>query len=220
MKYLPTLLFDWDGVIVDSNSWKWEGAWEKVFCDEPHLNDCMKRVLNEDKDKRMTRTELVVAMANSLSNKHVPAHPLEYYIELYGNVIRDGADNSISLFPDALNTLLFLKERGFDMHVISMTAQNDLLFLANKLNVSSFFSSLNGTPLKKRDHVIRIVNENKLDQTYIVIGDGVGDMELASEFKYRFIGVNNKWNNWKQNSEMELKIDKLNELPLVLASLL
>lgn len=213
----PILLFDWDGVIVDSNAWKWGGAWREVFRDESNLADLMEQVLVADVKKKLRRDELVAEVLRDAEiGGIVPSRSAEEYISDFGEAVRSGV-MQIGLFPGAKQTLTMLRNSGYRMYVISATAQEDLGYLAKELGVAHYFAGLYGGPISKRSHVETIkgaVGEAK----YVVIGDGEGDRQLAEYINCMFVGVINDWNQWRDDSTIANKVRSVVDLPGVLDS--
>lgn len=206
----PILLFDWDGVIVDSNAWKWGNAWKEVFATESDLFQIMKRVLEEDVTKKLSRVLLVEetikrAADQGLSVQHKP----EEYVERFGVSVREGVVR-IGLFPDAKTVLSELHAEGYAMYVISMTTQRDLEYIAEQLDVAGYFRALYGVPGTKPEHAAKIQALESAEK-YVVIGDGEGDKKLAEHLGVQFIGIANRWNGWKPNSDF-LVIDSVAKL--------
>ena len=212
---LPVLLFDWDGVIVDSNAWKWQGAWEEVFKEEPSLLILIKQILSNDPDKKLSRYELVqVLMKKADENGISCLLRQEDYVFRYGSAVREGVKR-IGLFEDVHTILDELNQVGYKMYVISMSTQEDVDYLSEQLNVAQYFINLYGLPGGKYEHVRKIIEEEK-SNGFIVIGDGEGDKNLAESIDGEFIAVTNEWNKWALDNNIKYKINHLLELPRIL----
>ena len=215
MEKLPVLIFDWDGVIVDSNAWKWGGAWQEVFVEEPELFRLMDRVLLEDQRKSLDRQQLVARVFElAQESGTTPQRAPEEYVERFGEAVRLGVAR-IGLFPGALSTLEALHIAGYHMYVISMTTQEDLEYLADQLGVGRYFVRLYGTPGKKFEHA-QDIRQTEVSQSYVVIGDGEGDRSLAKEVQASFVGILNQWNHWADDSSLMHKVDSIVDVPKVL----
>ncbi|MCH7529884.1 HAD family hydrolase [Patescibacteria group bacterium] len=190
------LLFDWDGVIVDSNAWKWNGAWQKVFSDEPALAKIMMHAFSNDTDKILNRYQLLdETFAHADKQGISPLHLKEEYADQFGKAVRGGVVR-IGLFPGAKDILKQLHTAGYRMYVISATLQKDLEYIAHELGVMDYFVALYGLPGSKLEHTNTIRSCEKTNAEHIVIGDGDSDRELAKRIDCLFIGISNNWNKW------------------------
>lgn len=214
----PILIFDWDGVIVDSNAWKWGGAWNKVFNTEPRLAELMQEILLKDIDKKLTRVELVDELFNRTNKTNSPKYTKEEYLEHFGHAVRYGVSR-IGLFPEAKEILQALHTGGYNMYVISATAKEDLDYISKELGVSDFFIEMYGSPGKKIEHAQDILKKEKKGSQYVVIGDGEGDRGLSKQLNCKFVGVCNCWNNWKDDESLKYRILNITEVHNVLMSI-
>lgn len=208
------VIFDFDGVIVDSNAWKWIEAWREVFRDEPYLLEVMGQLLAKDAEKKLTRIELIEQLFEDLEKKnYTPFCVKEDYLKRYGKIVREGVLR-IGLFDGIPKVLAQLEKRGCRMYIISATPQEDLDYISQRLNIANFFCALYGFPGLKKEHGQEVARREGHQATYVVIGDGEGDRTLAKEIGARFIGVSNRWNGWRQSGSFEVvsKVDEILDL--------
>lgn len=210
---LPVLLFDWDGVIADTNAWKWGGAWREVFAGEPQLLVHVERVLAEDVEKRLNRHQLVEETIRRAAEAGcTPRLSPKEYADRFGEAVRTGTLR-VGLFPGARDTLASLHAAGHRMYVISMTAQRDLEHAAREFGVEEYFIELRGMPGTKPEHAKDISMLEPEDATYVVIGDGAGDRALAEQLGCPFIGVVNEWNGWANDATLAHKVRSITDVP-------
>lgn len=219
-KDLPVILWDWDGVIANSNSWKWEGgAWEQALYEEKSLAEIMAGILEEDAEKKLTRFDLVEKMLVLAKEKGIePQHSSDEYTDAFGKALQEGY-LTIGLFDGVKEVLRELHELGHRMYVISAASQEDLETTAPKLGIDKYFISLNGLPGKKIEHADKIRSKEGSDTSYVVIGDGEGDRKLAEHIGCRFIGVVNEWNSWGEEKQKFLTVSDIREIPKALQNL-
>lgn len=200
----PILIFDWDGVIVDSNAWKWEGAWKEVFSEEPLLVKITTQILSDDADKTLNRYQLIdETLARADKQGILPLYSKKEYADLFGKAVRDGVVH-IGLFPGVKDVLKQLHFAGYRMYVISATLQKDLEYIARELSVEDYFVEIYGLPGNKLEHADTICSHEKANAEYIVVGDGNSDRELAKEIGCPFIGIANKWNGWEVTDDKKI----------------
>ncbi len=216
---LPVLLFDWDGVIVDSNDWKWGGAWKEVLANEDALMDIMKEILSEDVEKRLSRNQLVDEMCVRAQRRDVRCQSTkEQYLARFKDAVRVGTVR-LGLFQGVREVLSSLDRMGFHMYVISMTAQQDLEYTAQQLDVAQYFVGLYGVPGSKEEHAKVVAGQEPPHMSFVVIGDGTGDRDLAEHIGCPFVGVINSWNKWKNDATLKFSIENFTELPALLPRL-
>lgn len=230
----PILVFDWDGVIADSNDWKWDGMWHKIF--PSALSLIARNLLKAKEGRSLTRYELIrrillqgglVELAAYDENSAM-AHPsVAEALERFQTVSREGVIKK-GLFNGAREVLSDLSAQGYSLYVITGTAHDDIVYLTEKLNVGLFFKQVYGITHKgfgeggaiNKSYAfekIAEIEDTKDPRSYVVIGDGETDYNLAQKIRCRFIGVANKWNNW-ENTPFPL-IKDLTELPSCLKTI-
>lgn len=93
------------------------------------------------------------------------------------------------------DTVNFIKNnyKKYNFHIVSGSEHNELNFLCQKLDLSQYFISINGSPTPKNQlikNLLESYNYN-ISQT-ILIGDSINDYEAASVNKIGFYGFNNE----------------------------
>lgn len=96
------------------------------------------------------------------------------------------------LIPDTLDFIKSHKD-VFSMHIVSGSDQTELRHLCKKLNIASYFLSINGSPSPKNQLVSELLEEYKYKKSEtVLIGDSINDFEAAQTNEIDFIGYNNK----------------------------
>ena len=88
-----------------------------------------------------------------------------------------------------------------DLHISSATPINELIKICKKKKIFSYFKSINGYPLTKKEHINFIIEKNNLNIKEIVyIGDSLNDFKAAEFFNINFIllGKKIKINGYKK----------------------
>tara|TARA_B100000745_G_scaffold290355_1_gene229217 strand:- start:16467 stop:17102 length:636 start_codon:yes stop_codon:yes gene_type:complete len=201
----PVIIFDWDGVVVDSNAFKWKDAWEETFGEDQKKAARAVALLSTPEGRALNRYELIAKIAPESSDLYQ-----REIAERFSKVLQDGV-TKINLMPGIREVIDSLKKKGFVMHVISATKEEDLIFQAKYFGVDSYFTSLFGNPRTKLENFNRI--EDRYDHRYVVIGDGGSDYALAQAIGAEFIGVANKWNAWGEDEVMKKYIISIEDVP-------
>jgi phosphoglycolate phosphatase len=93
------------------------------------------------------------------------------------------------LVPGAMGFLQRARGR-VDMHVISGTPQEELADIVRIRHLDSFFKSVYGSPLSKRDAFARIIADNGYDvRAMVAVGDATTEFDAARELGVPFLGI-------------------------------
>jgi phosphoglycolate phosphatase-like HAD superfamily hydrolase len=222
----PILLFDWDGVIVNSNDWKWRDMWPDLFFDYPEYAKKAQEILRESEGRHVSRRELLRQVLASDDASAAPAPiTIEEALQRYSKTSMEGVSR-LGFFEGTREVLEDLHGLGFTMYVITGTLHDDIQHIARDLGVAHLFKALYGTrpsalkrkgAIKKYDAFEEIARDEGVNDpvAYIVIGDGASDKELAEQIGCKFIGVKNEWNGWGDNESFST-INGISEILQVL----
>lgn len=215
------IVWDWDGVIVDSIGYKYEGIWDDVFKDDIEKQQIVKDFIQTKEGKLVNRYGLIqhtLVKAESielenLTGEELKDHPLmKKYAAAYKTSAIEGVIH-IGLFPSIKNTLKKLHEQNIPMYVVSGGGNNsDLRYMAEKLSIDQYFKEFFGIgdpklPLASFSKYENFKKVEELEKTtnasrYVVIGDGISDYDLATEIGCFFVGIDTQWNEWSQDEQM------------------
>ena len=223
-KKKPTLLFDWDGTVVDSNEYKFNQVWVDTFEGEAEKQSKILEVLNNPETSKLFRYALVgrVLSATEEGNEDLKDvlnddkwlqndERIIKYTDRFAELTKN--HEKMPAFENSKNTLEALKERGYPMYVVSGAGVNTILEQAKLYNLE-YFKDYFGNSDSKINHfkTISIIEGTTDPSDYVVIGDGYADFDLANKIGCRFIGIPCKWNDWKKG-EMDFEtIDNIGEL--------
>lgn len=185
------ILWDFDGVIIDSNSVREFGFREvlKEFDSEQveqlidfhNANGGWSRYVKfryfyEEILKRPISDSKVQELANRFSSIMVESLP-----------------NPELLIEETVRFIQEMYSQGKQMHIVSGSDGNELKSLCEQLELSKYFLSIKGSPTPKVALVKEIVAVGKISTSkYCLIGDAVNDYDAANQNKIQFFGYNNK----------------------------
>ena len=92
-------------------------------------------------------------------------------------------------------TVEFIKQnyKKYNFHIVSGSDEKELNYLCEKLDLSKFFKTIEGSPTPKNELVKNILGKyNYNSNECILIGDSVNDYEAAYLNKIKFYGYNNE----------------------------
>jgi phosphoglycolate phosphatase-like HAD superfamily hydrolase len=186
-----TFFWDFDGVILDSNSVR-EFGFKKVLENFPEMQ--VNQLLDFHR-------------INGGLSRYVKFR--YFYETILGESITDKQVNELAdsfskimleelIKPDYLisETVDYLKQYSSQvpMYIVSGSDQTELRFLCEKLGLASCFKGIYGSPTPKIKLVETILNENPtiIPQSSCLIGDSHNDFEAAQTNGLDFLGYNNE----------------------------
>ncbi|WP_149703840.1 HAD family hydrolase, partial [Campylobacter concisus] len=92
-------------------------------------------------------------------------------------------------------TVEFIKQnyKKYNFHIVSGSDEKELNYLCEKLDLSKFFKTIEGSPTPKNELVKNVLRKyNYNSNECILIGDSVNDYEAAYLNKIKFYGYNNE----------------------------
>lgn len=185
------ILWDFDGVIIDSNSVREFGFREvlKEFDSEQveqlidfhNANGGWSRYVKfryfyEEILKRQISESQVQELANSFSS-----------------IMVDRLPNPELLIQETVRFIQEMNSQGKEMHIVSGSDGNELRSLCEQLELSKYFLSINGSPTPKSALVKAIIDNSNISASqYCLIGDAMNDYDAAVQNEIQFFGYNNK----------------------------
>ncbi len=173
-----TIIFDFDGTIVDSFNLALDIAYQLTKNDS--LTDPIK--VNQ------LRTMSLFKAAHELN---IP--PRSWPILLFkGKKIMTDRLLEIQIFPGLIGLIQDLANSGFKLYVVSSNSKKNINKILDKNNLSQYFESIyGGIGLLGKSKVLRIIMKQKhLQQKNVLyIGDEVRDIDASNKAKIKSIAV-------------------------------
>lgn len=187
---IKNILWDFDGVILDSMKVKGDGFMElfkdydsnslTLLSEYHYLNGGISRF---DKIKyfyeKILKKTIIQEDINLLANK-------------FASIIEEGLYDRNALIQESVN---FIKKnyKNCNFHIVSGAEHKELNNLCKFFSLSKYFLTINGSPIHKNNLVKNILEREEYnnDET-ILIGDSINDYEAARNNNICFYGYNNK----------------------------
>jgi phosphoglycolate phosphatase len=209
------LVFDFDGVLVDSNALKYD-AYFAVFRDVPAATPLIQRVLQNDNagDRHDVIRSILAAMLESqlISEAAAGEHGVVARVEEYGRICED----AVMLAPEtpgcspALLTLADL----CPLYINSATPEEPLRRIVARRRWGALFTDVLGRPRSKVENLEIVCERERISRGSLVfVGDSSSDQAAADRFGCPFIAFVNDWTAFRQVPARA--ITGLAELPLV-----
>lgn len=183
------IIFDFDGVIVDSMKVRNNGF--RAIFSKFDRADVEKLVEYNRINGGLSRFHKIKYFYEKILKSDIDDSLINKYAEEFTKIMQKELVNSQYLIED---TVEFIKRnKGIKkLYVASGSENNELNYLCKKLGISDCFTAIYGSPTHKNDIVKSIIETNKYDKSKVVlIGDSINDYEAAKVNGIGFVGYNN-----------------------------
>jgi len=189
MAKIKNIIFDFDGVILDSVPVKTE-AFRQLFKDFPS-NIVDQFITYHEENGGISRYIKIEYFFKTLLKENITETEVIKYANKYSLLTKQELANPKYLIGESFD---FIKEhyRNINMHVASGADEADLHYICDTLELNQFFISIHGSPTPKNDVVknILLIHKYILKET-ILIGDSINDFTAADKNNITFYGYNN-----------------------------
>lgn len=183
------LLWDFDGVILDSVSIRDEGYWQ-VLKKYP-AEEVKKLIEFQQANGGLSRYVKFRYFYEEILGKEISEEKVNEFAQQFSDYMVKKLTDTDLLITE---TLEFIREyhKKYTMHIVSGSDEIELRFLCRELNIDHFFKSIHGSPTPKINLVKKILEEhNYAPENTALIGDSVNDFDAAYKNNIRFFGYNN-----------------------------
>ena len=187
---IKNILWDFDGVIIDSLAIR-DYGFREIF-KEFDKQSVDKLIQYHNYNGGLSRFHKIEYFFNEILKQNITQDEILQYADKFTQIMRQSLSDKKYLINDTVN---FIKNnyKNYNFHIVSGSEHNELNFLCQKLDLSQYFISINGSPTPKNQlikNLLESYNYN-INQT-ILIGDSINDYEAASVNKIDFYGFNNE----------------------------
>jgi len=186
---IKNILFDFDGVILDSMPIR-DYGFKEIFKDFD--DDLVNKLLEyHNQNGGLSRYVKIKYFYNKLLKQEISEEKITNYADNFSKIMKIELVDKRYLIAD---TLKFIKEsyKKYNLHIVSGSDERELQYLCKELEIDSFFQSVNGSPTHKNILVENVLATNRyIESETILIGDSVNDYDAATENNLVFYGFNN-----------------------------
>ena len=186
---IKNILFDFDGVILDSMPIR-DYGFKKIF--EDFDDNLVNKLLEyHNQNGGLSRYVKIKYFYNKLLKQEILEEKITNYADNFSKIMKTELVDKRYLIAD---TLKFIKEnyKKYNLHIVSGSDEKELKYLCKELGIDSFFQSINGSPTHKNKLVEDVLVINKyMESETILIGDSINDYEAAKTNNLNFYGFNN-----------------------------
>jgi phosphoglycolate phosphatase-like HAD superfamily hydrolase len=183
---IQLIIFDFDGVIVESNDIK-DRVFKKIFSRFPeHADDFWQFHKTYISIPRVAKFEYVLEKMGRKDDTDFKQALLTEFSDLTLELMR-----SVSFVKGAKEFLKAINGK-MPVYLASVTPIADLDIIVTHLQIRSLFTDVYGCPPWNKPDAIRDIlqRENQSPDQTVLIGDSYGDQRAAKETGIHFIGRN------------------------------
>jgi HAD superfamily hydrolase (TIGR01549 family) len=181
---IKAVIFDFDGVLVESVDIKTK-AFAKLFAAEG--GSIVKKITNYHiKNSGISRFDKFKYIYKYILHKDLTEKKFKCLCHDFSNLVIHKVINAPQV-KGAMNFLNKYKSK-YKFFIVSATPQGEIIKIIGKRKMASFFETIYGSPISKKDIVRNILSKNKLSPNEVVyIGDALSDYEAACANGVQFI---------------------------------
>lgn len=188
-KKIRNIIFDFDGVIIDSMPIRTEG-FKQIFR-KYNIELVEELIKYHEYNAGLSRFHKIKYFYNELLKKEISEEKINEYASEFSKIMKEKLTFKDILINDTIN---FIESNytNYNFHIASGSEETELQFICSKLGIAGYFKSIKGSPIHKNDLVKAIIEEYEyvLEET-ILIGDSINDFEAAVVNNISFYGYNN-----------------------------
>ena len=185
-KTLQAVFFDFDGVIVDSNTIKTEGF--RVLFGQYDDDIITKIVKYHHKHGGISRVDKISYVHHHMLGSPLTDDELSCWSRKYSKLVLEKVVDAdwIAGAEDFLKSMC----GTVPIFVISGTPGNELRDIIKQRKMSDYFREILGSPVKKPTHIRSLLSAyNLTPERCIFVGDALTDYNAAKETGLHFIGI-------------------------------
>jgi len=186
---IKNILFDFDGVILDSMKIKGDGFVE-LFNNSLNIHtQCLEKYHYENGG--ISRFEKIKYFYRNILNKEISNDEIISLSEEFSLIIKNKLFDKNNLIKE---TIEFIENnhQEYNFHIVSGAEHRELNNLCKYFDINNYFLTINGSPTKKEILVRDVLKEHdyKINET-ILVGDSINDYNASKKNKINFYGFNN-----------------------------
>lgn len=195
---LDFVIFDCDGVVVDSNQLKSDG-FVAALQGQPQesVDDFLIHHKQNGGISRFVKFRRYFTEVISCSD---PEAAIEDALQMYADFLGKALPEA-ELIPGAVVFLNKLSELGTRLFMISGGKETEVQWLMREKGLARHFQQILGSPITKLEHLSNLESKQQLLGSGIYFGDGAGDWHAAQKFNIPFCFVSDA-SEWNEGREM------------------
>lgn len=185
---IKTIIWDFDGVIVESNHIREEG-FREVLSRFPQ--EQVEQLLHfHNQNGGLSRYVKFRHFFEEIRGEVVSEEEVQAYAQRFSAIMLDLMKDPSLLIP--LTTKFIINNYAkYNMHIASGSDQKELRHLCYELNIAQYFKTIEGSPTPKSEIVKNLIGYSRYNvQETLLIGDAINDFNAASLNGIHFLAYN------------------------------
>ncbi len=209
MKY-QHIIFDFDGVLVESNEIRFNG-FRKLFKDYPQ-GEVEKLVDYAKANGGVSRYKKIKYFFDTIRQEPITDESVNRWAAQFSELVEQDVVEAKSV----AGSLEFLEEYSslFDFAIVSGSDQVELRRICEKRKIDHFFKAILGSPVEKKDNIATLLSDlNWQHNKSLYVGDSNNDLDAATANNLDFVGRCSGLINWeKSNVRFILDLSSLHKV--------
>jgi len=187
---IKTIIWDFDGVILDSNAVRDKGF---VMTLSGYPSKQVDALLHYHRENGgLSRYHKFRYFFEEIRGEQVTEEQIKELAHQFSVIMMKELAKP-ELLIEQTNSFIEAHHEKYNMHIVSGSDQEELRKLCSLLGIDQFFKSIEGSPTPKIDLVANILRKEKYDKNRcLLIGDSINDYEAAFKNKIHFQAFGNK----------------------------
>lgn len=184
-----TILWDFDGVIMDSMKIKAEG-FKSIFSE--YSEEAIAQMESYHyANGGVSRFEKIRYFHEEILHKKISDYEIQKLAENFAMSIAKHLFYKENLIDDALH-FIENNHNNYNFHIVSGAEHHELNQLCKVFGITDYFITIEGSPIKKNIIIKNILNKYsyQINET-VLIGDSINDYEAAKKNSIDFCAYNN-----------------------------
>jgi HAD superfamily hydrolase (TIGR01549 family) len=186
---IKNILFDFDGVILDSMPVR-DFGFREIF--KEFDKELVEKLIEYNNlNGGLSRYVKIRYFYEELLGEYISEEKVQELAQKFSEIMRKELANKKYMIEE---TVKFIEDnyKKYNLHIVSGSDGNELRYLCKELEIDKFFRSIDGSPTPKNNLVSNVlVKNNYLVNETILIGDSINDYEAAKVNNIDFYGYNN-----------------------------
>jgi len=187
---IKNILFDFDGVILDSMKIRTDG-FREIFSSF-QKKDVDQLVDFHNKNGGLSRYVKIEYFFKRILNEDIDAQKINEIAARFSKIMRNKLTDKRLLIEPTIN-FIDKNQTAYNFHIVSGSDQEELIFLCKKLSISKYFKSIHGSPTTKSTLIKNLISKyNYQNSSTALIGDSINDYDAAKLNNISFYAFNNE----------------------------
>jgi HAD superfamily hydrolase (TIGR01549 family) len=197
---IQTLFWDFDGVIMNSNTVRDRG-FEAVLKDYPQTEVEALMAFHRE-NGGLSRYVKFRYFFEDIRRESITEAEVNIWADKFSKIMMQTLIKTDLLIEETVD---FIKANvpKYTMYIVSGSDQTELRKICKSLDIAKYFKSIHGSPTPKNNLVADLLEENSYDKsTCLLIGDSKNDFEAAQVNGIHFMGYGNEIIKIKTNFKL------------------